>query len=401
MPVVVQPVVERELPATVRLVGTVMPDRSAVVASEVGGIIARFEADRGDYLRLGQPVCVLDAAVADLKLKEAQAQLAGLQARLSELVNGTREEELRRWEASLAEAQALYDKWDFERKRVAKLYEGGQSNEKERHDTEMEYLAASRRLAAIKAQLDEARNGPRPEVIARARYDVAAQEAQVARLARDLLKTTVAAPFDGFVVEKRTEVGEWIQPGGAVCEFVGLDKVRVRADVPEAAVVHARVGSQATIDVEALGRIVSGVVARVIPRATPTARTFPVEIDVPNLDHALLPGMFVWANVAAGPATKRLMVSKDAIVTRGGLRQVFVVRPSEAGTMAVPVGVETGLELGGEIEIRSGELSAGDVVVVRANERLHGPTPVSLTPAASQPQDGETFAGGVSAGAGS
>lgn len=395
MPVVVTPIVEREIPATVRLVGTVTADRSAVVASEVGGIIARFESDRGTYLRSGQTICVLDSAVAELKLAEAQAQLGSVQARLAELENGTREEELRRWEASQAEAQALYDKWEFERKRIAKLYEGGQSNEKERHDTEMEYLAASRRLAAIKAQLDEARNGPRPEAIARARHDVAAAQALVSRLARDVEKTTVAAPFDGFVVEKRTEVGEWIEAGGAVCEFVALDRVRVRVDVPEAAIAHARIGSEATVEVEALGRIVPAAVSRVIPRAAPAARTFPVEIDVANADHALLPGMFVWAHVSAGPLSKRLMVSKDALVTRGGVRQVFVVREEAGGMrMATPIAVETGLERAGEIEIRTGEAAAGDLVVIRANERLHGPTPVALLPAASQPA-GVAGAGGA------
>ncbi len=396
MPVVVTPIVEREIPATVRLVGTVTADRSAVVASEVGGIIARFESDRGTYLRSGQTICVLDSAVAELKLAEAQAQLGSVRARLAELENGTREEELRRWEASQAEAQALYDKWDFERKRIAKLYEGGQSNEKERHDTEMEYLAASRRLAAIKAQLDEARNGPRPEAIARARHDVAAAQALVSRLARDVEKTTVAAPFDGFVVEKRTEVGEWIEAGGAVCEFVALDRVRVRADVPEAAIAHARVGSEATVEVEALGRIVAGAVSRVIPRAAPTARTFPVEIDVANADHALLPGMFVWAHVSAGPSSKRLMVSKDALVTRGGVRQIFVVREGAGGMqMATPIAVETGLERAGEIEIRTGEAAAGDLVVIRANERLYGPTPVAFLPAASQPAGVAGAGGGV------
>jgi len=87
------------------------------------------------------------------------------------------------------------------------------------------------------------------------------------------------------------------------------------------------------------------------------------------------------------------MVNTDAIVPRGTDKQVFVIRPGRGdGQMAIPVAISTGLERGAEVEIRSAELKAGDLVVCRANERLFGPTPVIPTPlaqteATSQPTD--------------
>jgi RND family efflux transporter MFP subunit len=243
----------------------------------------------------------------------------------------------------------------------------------------MEYSAARQRLSQFRAAHEIAVNGPRPEEIARARYDVAAQEAVVQRLERDLEKTKIGAPFDGFVVAKRTEVGEWIDAGGAVCDMVALEKVKIRADVPENAVAFSRVGAPATVYFEALDKTYSATVSRVIPRATTAARTFPIEIDLPNEDHALLAGMFAWAYVPAGPTGRRLMVHKDAIVSRGLSKQVFVIRPGQGdGKMAIPMPVTTGLEVAGEIEIQAPGLQAGDVLVTRANERLFGPTPVVL-----------------------
>jgi multidrug efflux pump subunit AcrA (membrane-fusion protein) len=302
------------------------------------------------------------------------------------LENGTREETLRQLAAQVEEAQAIYEKWEYERKRVDELFSRNQSSAKEKHDTDMEYLAAKQRLTQAQAEQEVAVNGPRKEEIARARYDVAAQEAVVRRLERDLDKTKIRAPFDGFVVSKQTEIGEWIEDGGAVCDMVALEKVKVRTDVPESAVAFARVGAPATAYFEALNKRYSVKVSRVIPRAEPAARTFPVEIDLPNEDHALLAGMFAWVYVPSGPTGQRLMVAKDAIVSRGLSKQIFVVRPGPDGKQtAIPTPVTTGLEIADEIEINAPGVQAGDLVVTRANERLFGPTPVAPVTSQASP----------------
>ena len=380
VPVAVTPVVEREIAASIKLVGTLLADRSAVVAAEVPGVVVTFSAREGQFMAQGEVICRCDPTTARLQREEARARLGSLRARLEELENGTRPEELRRLRAAVEEATALYQKWEFERQRVVTLFERSQSSEKERHDTEMEYLAAKRRLSQNQAALEQAENGPRPEEIAQARYEVAGQEAVMRRSERDLEKTEIRAPFDGFVVAKRTEVGEWIEAGSPVCELVAIETVKARADVPESAIRFARAGEPATVEIEAFGQTQSATISRVIPRAAPAARTFPIEIDLPNADHALLPGMFVWVHVPAGPPGKRLLVSKDAIVAGGVGKQVFVIRPGPRGEkMAMPVPVNTGLESGEEIEIQGGSVRAGDLVVCRANERLYGPTPVIPT----------------------
>lgn len=385
--VVVSTVTERDVSATLRLVGTIMAEKESIVASEVSGAIVSFDVQEGQFLKQHDAIAQVSPEVARLRLAEAQARLQSLQARLQELVNGTRPEELRRSQAAVDEAQAIKEKWEFERARVKRLFEMNQTSDKQSSDTEKEYTAASRRLDQAAAELEIAQNGPRAEVIAQARFDVASQTAIVARLQRDFDKTTLRAPFDGFVVKKRTEVGQWIDAGGPVCEMVAVETVKVRIDVPESAIRFAKPGSVAAVSVVALDKSYKAVVSRVVPRAAAAARTFPIEIDLPNADHALLPGMFVWARVASGPPGKRLMVTKDAIVSQGERKQIFVLRPGENGaTMAMPVSVRTGVEVGDEVEILTKQVRAGDRVVCRGNENLHGPTAVIATPsAASQP----------------
>lgn len=388
--VAVTPVVERDVPVSIRLVGTVLPARNSIVAAEVPGLIAVFSAEEGQFLHAGDVICQLEQSVPRLRLTEAQATLAALETQLLEWENGERPEVIARLSAAVDEAEAMRDKWQREYEWNQRLYEGGQATSKELFDVEKESIAAVRRLAQAEATLAEAKNGTRPEVIAKARHDVAAQRAVVERLEHDLAKTETRAPFDGFLVAKRTEIGEWIDEGGPVCDMVALDSVKVRADVPENAVRFAHPGESATIDVEALGRTLTAPITRLIPQAKAAARTFPIEIDVPNPDHALLAGMFVWVHAPAGPPGRRPMVPKDAIVADGPNKRVYVIRPgANDQKMALPVSVATGLEVSGAIEIAGSGIQVGDLVVVRANERLYGPTPVIPVPLGSpetQPQ---------------
>lgn len=394
--VVVSPVVEREIPPTIRLVGTVRADRTAVLASEIAGAIRRVAIDDGQFVKAGDLIAELDDDPTKLKLEETAAQLASLQAALDELTAGERKEDVDRLAAFVAEADAIVKKWSYELDWRKGLFQQGQGNEKELHDTEMDYLAAQGRLAQARSQYERAKNGARPEEFARARQFIGAKHAQVRVLERELKKTKVHAPFAGFVVTRRVEVGEWVEVGGAICELISLEKVRVRVDVPESAVTFARPGAITNIEIEALGQIRTERVSRVIPMASPSARTFPVEIDLNNEDHAILPGMFVRANVPAGLSGKRLMASKDSIVAHGTNKQIFVIRKGEKDTlMALPMSVSTGLELGGLTEIIAPGLQVGDQVVTRGNDRLFGPTPVIIAPAesaTSQPTSGEASA---------
>ncbi len=383
-PVVVTPVTTADVPPSIRLVGTVLADRRAVIAAEVDGIIAEFVAQEGQFLHAAEVICRIDPEVPRLRLAEAEAELAQRRATLEELEAGERAEDIQRLEAIVGELEAVLDKWEFERKWVAGLAANAQATAKEQHDVEMEVRAAQRRLTAAQAARDKARNGARPEELARARQAVHAQEAAVGRLQRDLEKAQIRAPFDGFVVTKRTEIGEWIDGGGPVCEMVAIETVKIRVDAPEHVIPFAVAGAPASVEVDALQASRAARIARVIPLAAAGARTFPIEIDLPNEKHELLPGMFVWANVPAGPPGQRLMASRDALVARGTAKQVFVIRPGADGAnTALPLNVTTGLEIAGAVEIQAAGLQPGDLLVSRGNERLYGPTPVTFEPPAA------------------
>lgn len=336
--------IQREVAPTIGLVGTVRPQRMATVTAEVSGQVESLPVDDGDLVSTGDVLCKLRDAPRRFAHDEAVARLSGL-------------------EAALAVSEAELRKAKFEKERTERLWKENRSADKERNDTLADFDAATAR-----------RN--------QARFAIDAQRSVVDRLADDLAQTVIRAPFDGYVVAKKTEIGSWVDEGGGVVDLMDLSVVRVRVDVPESYVAFCQPGAVASATVEALDEAFPGRISRVIPNADERARTFPVDIDIPNKSGKLKGGMFVRAVVPSGPRASRLLIPKDAVVMQGPLPMVYIVRRSEKGQTAEMAPVNVISEVMDYVAVKVPGLSAGDWVIVRGNEQMRGPGPViaSLRP---------------------
>ena len=277
--------------------------------------------------------------------------------------------------------------WRFELDRVTKLYEGRESNVKEFVEARSLFRTAERRMIAAKAKYDLGKQGPRKEVVAQARYEVAEQQAVVDRTATELEKTTIRAPFDGYVVRRNVEVGEWVPVGGQIVEMVDLSSILVRVNVPEYALPFLHIGDDTRIEIDALGRFFEGRVKHIMRDADRTARTFPVEIEIPNHQKLLAGGMFARATVTVGEEVEVVAVPKDAVVERRGITQVGVIVPGERGGLdARLVSVTLGSDIGDWIAITSGNIKPGAEIVTHGTERIHSfPTPVLIVDTSGTP----------------
>jgi len=119
--VVVVPAELREAPATVTLVGTVNAVRRSRVGSEIAGLVESMPCRQGDLVEAGAILCKLNDDTLAHQLAEAEARLQALTARHAELLAGMRREELARLKATVEEAAARYERWEFEMARIEKL----------------------------------------------------------------------------------------------------------------------------------------------------------------------------------------------------------------------------------------------------------------------------------------
>jgi len=314
-PVGVTAAISHPLTEVVRLSGTVEPHRASVVASEVEGVVEELVAREGDLVRRG-------------------GVLARLRRTDLELTRDAREAELR-------EARARLELARLNLERATGLYERGVTS---RQDLD----AATSESTAWQGRVD--RLG-----------------AEIARVLDDLERSSIPAPFTGFVVRERTQVGEWMDAGGPVAEMVDLERPEVVVAVPERYFRLLKVGEPARVGFEALpGLEIDGTVTSVIPTADVRARTFPVKVRFDNADHRVGMGMLSRVELILGAAAPAVMVPKDAVVDQGADPAVLRVGDDR---VVERVAVTTGRSAGQWTEVVGG-LVAGDRVVTRGNERV-------------------------------
>lgn len=191
------------------------------------------------------------------------------------------------------------------------------------------------------------------------------------RLIEDRLsRMVIRAPFAGQVLAEKTEQGQWLGEGDPALVLADLSSIKVMVPVPEQRIARIGTGDKIEVSFDALpGRNFAGQVAAIIPQADRQARTFPVQINVPNPDGSILAGMLARARFDIGDETEALFVPKDALVPRPDGTS-YIVKVLEGKAAIVPVRLISGNGKRFAIRPLQGKLVAGDRVVVRGNERL-------------------------------
>jgi membrane fusion protein, copper/silver efflux system len=225
-----------------------------------------------------------------------------------------------------------------------------------------EWVAAQQEFLAVKKAA-----GADAPLIAAARQRMlltGMTEAQVARVESSGIaqpRITITAPASGVVAELVARVGMTVSPGMTLARINGLGTVWALAEIPESQVALLRPGAQVEArSPGAAGTVFKGKVEAILPEVTPATRTLKARVQLANPGGALSPGMLVTMQFLDMRSTPALLVPTEAIIATG---QRNVVMLAEEGGRYRPVNVETGIDSGGQTEIRKG-LTAGQRVVV-------------------------------------
>lgn len=384
--VTVTQVVERDLSSGRAFVGTVEARRHSSVGSAVSGRVIEFLVTSGERVSKGQPLAKLLTKNVEIQIAAAKAEHELRKHELLELTNGARPEERNESEARMQAAQAAMKLAQTKLARVKALIERNAATRDEIDEVAAVSETATAMHLAAKAAFDLVVAGPRKERKAQAGARADAAEAEVDRLLDILEKHTIKAPFDGFVVAEHTEEGQWIESGKLVAEVVEVDPIEVRVNVPEAYIPRLKIGTSARIDIEALPlQTFVGSVIAIVPKGDEKSRTFPVRIELkntwqPDETPLLKPGMFARVELPVDQKRQVLLVPKDSLVLGGAQPMVFVIvkDPQSNKTKVREVPVQLGIASKSLIAV-SGDLKAGDEVVVEGNERLRTNAEIEIT----------------------
>lgn len=176
----------------------------------------------------------------------------------------------------------------------------------------------------------------------------------------------IVAPFAGTVTWRYADTGALIQAGTSnstsmpVVKLAQVNVLRLRIPVPESLVASVRIGTPAGIRVQGTGEQLTGKISRLTDAFDTATRTMQVEIDVPNADHRLSPGMY--ADVALQVAKRAAALTVPVQAIKRDSDKSIVLMVDQANRVQVR-DILTGIQGANRVEVIAG-LQEGDRVIV-------------------------------------
>ncbi len=305
----------------ITVVGNLIGDATVSVVPRAAGRLQDLSVRLGDRVSRGQRI----AKIEDFEIVE-QVKQAEAAAEVSLATIRQREADLQLAETNVERSRSL-----FERQLLPK---------QTLDDNEARYQAALAQLDLARAQNTQSK----------ARLD---------ELRINLANTVITSPVNGFVAKRNVDPGAFVSQQTPVADVVDITRVRLVANVVEKDLKELTTGNNARVQVDAFpGETFAGRIARVSPVLDPATRTAPIEIEIPNPEYRLKPGMYARVGITTRTKKEALVLPATAVVDLGGRRGVFQLQNETAVFKTVQVGTEQG----SVVEILAG-LAEGDEVI--------------------------------------
>ena len=347
--------------------GYIIAAHKIEVASKVNGRVAWIGVDKGDRVQAGQVLVRLEDDEYRAQVTQEQGQLANLQAKLEELQNGSRPEEVAKARADVNESKADMDDAKTSLDRTKELVSQGVLAKQSLDDAQAKYDGYAAKVASLQRTLDLAVLGPRKEEIAQVRGQIEQARGALDYAKTQLDNTIIKAPVTGTILDRNVEKGEFVTTGfvgdkgakGYLVTMADLNDLQVELDISQNDFPKLGPQQKGVITTDAYpDRKYQGLIEQVSPEADRAKATVQVKVRVSNPDGYLRPDMNAtvsfYNEAKAEPETT---VRRVVVIPQGALQNgsVFVVvngharkRPvTTGGTSDKGVIIDSGL-IGGE-----------------------------------------------------
>lgn len=326
------------------IAGQFLPYQNVELHAKVAGYIRHIDVDIGDRVHTGQVLAVLEIPELVAQVDEARASVHHA------------EEEILRANGNVARAEADYVALHANAVRLVNANQArpGLIAEQELDDANARDQAARAQVAAAKSALAASKQ----------QLEVAKANQQHYSALSDYSR--IVAPYDGVVTWRFSDTGALVQAGTSntsglpVVTVAQVNVLRLRIPVPESLAAKVRIGDSADVHVQATGEHFTGKVTRFTGALDTSTRTMQVEIDVPNPDYHLQPGMYADVKLSANSRADVLTVPVEAIQRSENKTSVLVVDPQNRVQSRQ---VQVGIESSNNVEILAG-LTEGERVIV-------------------------------------
>lgn len=357
--------------------GEVVAMLNSEVGFERGGKLVTMSVDEGDRITKGTVIGKLDTTNLAAQRQSLVAQKAQAEARLTELKNGARTEQISAAKARVRDIETQLELEKLKRDRREYLYAEGAISREQLDEVAFNFKALSERLADAKSNLQELLNGTRYEQVAAQQAAVDQLSAQIADLDITIAKSTLKAPFSGTVSTRYVDQGTVVETGKPIIRLVKDSRPEVKIGVPID--VAAKLSPQSGQVVEIGDTNYPAQVKSVLPEVDTATRTRTVILHLESTAavspkeiarlkvNQNIPTEGYWLPVTALVKSDRGLWSCYALITNNQSDSASV-----NNTKSYPIErrlVEV-LETNGERALVKGTLQEGDTIVTDGTQRL-------------------------------
>lgn len=354
-------VVKKSLGRNLTLSSELVPFQEIDVYAKESGYVKKLLVDYGSHVKTGQVMAVLE-------IPELEAQLQEDRAEITNAIN-----QVSRAQHELTRYQAQYKALHLQYTRLNEVFQSqpGIVAQQEVDDAQGKDLAASSQVDAGQAALEASQS------------QLSVAKAKLAHDQSLFDYSNITAPFSGIVTERYANLGTLVQAGTSsstqaipIVKLSQDDLFRLVIPVPESYVRFIKVGDPVDVRVPSLNRTFPGKVARFSVDVRSDTRTMHTEVDVPNAQRVLVPGLYAEAVLQFDSKENVPSIPVQALSREGDKSSVLVV--SSDGTLERRP-VEVGMQTSSDVEIVSG-LNEGEQVVVsdrsglKAGQKVHPQT---------------------------
>ena len=341
-----------------QLPGNIEAVTEAPILARADGYIRRRLVDIGDHVTAGQPLAEIEAPELDQQVLQAKANVQQAQAALDQAVANEQQ-----GKSNLELARVTAQRW-------GSLVAAGVVSKQDNDQYQAQYQS---QIAGVNA-LEKA--------ILAQRANIAAAEANLARLNEMQGYRIVKAPFAGVITLRNVDVGALVTSGSTMLYRIAqTGTLRTYVNVPQANSSSIHAGQKALVSVTNLpGRTFTGTVARTANSLDPSSRTLLVEVQVPNPDGALMPGMYAQVDFTNSRANAPLLVPAEALMVRAEGTQIAVVGPDSTVHLQKIV---IGRDYGDRLEVLQG-LQIGDRIIANPDDNAREGVKVDAVEAADK-----------------
>jgi multidrug efflux pump subunit AcrA (membrane-fusion protein) len=348
--------------------GEVVAKQTSEIGFERGGKLVDILVDEGDRIQAGDILAKLDTSNLAAQRQSLIAQKAQAAAKLAELQNGARSEQIAAAQASVRDLEKQLELEQLKSDRREYLYAEGAISQEQLDEVAFNSQALSERLANAQSNLDELQNGTRYEQVAAQKAAVAQLSAQITDLEITIAKSTIKAPFSGAIALRYFDQGTVVETGKPIIRLVGDNQPEVKIGVPVDLAAKLSSGSRQVVEIS--GKAYPAQVKSILPEVDPATRTRTVILKL-AANATVSPQQIARLPITQTVATEGYWLPVTALVKSDrDLWSCYAVVTNDSNTSRVERRLVEVLETDGEKVLVRGTLKAGDAIVTDGTQRL-------------------------------